>query len=186
MRDRTDSNRIIEAALLASTQPHDRCTQLLRPVRGTRTTSPRRRSRGRWKPWQATAKAAASNWSKWPPGFRYQVRQDVHPWVSRLWTERPSRYSRALLETLALIAYRQPITRGRDRADPRRGGVHQHHQDAGGARVDPRGRPSRRARQAGPVRHHQGLPRLFQPEIAGRAAAARRNSRHRRICDPRT
>ncbi|HET6432377.1 SMC-Scp complex subunit ScpB [Dyella sp.] len=44
-------------------------------------------------------------------GFRYQVRQDVHPWLSRLWTERPSRYSRALLETLALIAYRQPITR---------------------------------------------------------------------------
>ena len=45
-------------------------------------------------------------------GFRYQVRQDVHPWISRMWTERPSRYSRALLETLALIAYRQPITRG--------------------------------------------------------------------------
>ncbi|HRQ64653.1 MAG TPA: SMC-Scp complex subunit ScpB [Xanthomonadaceae bacterium] len=45
-------------------------------------------------------------------GYRYQVRQDVHPWVSRLWTERQTRYSRALLETLALIAYRQPITRG--------------------------------------------------------------------------
>ena len=45
-------------------------------------------------------------------GFRYQVRQDVHPWVARLWSERQSRYSRALLETLALIAYRQPITRG--------------------------------------------------------------------------
>jgi segregation and condensation protein B len=44
-------------------------------------------------------------------GFRYQVRQDVHAWISRMWTERPSRYSRALLETLALIAYRQPITR---------------------------------------------------------------------------
>lgn len=44
-------------------------------------------------------------------GFRYQIRQDVHPFVSRLWTERQSRYSRALLETLALIAYRQPITR---------------------------------------------------------------------------
>ncbi|MET3654388.1 SMC-Scp complex subunit ScpB [Dyella japonica] len=44
-------------------------------------------------------------------GFRYQVKQSVHPWISRLWTERPSRYSRALLETLALIAYRQPITR---------------------------------------------------------------------------
>lgn len=45
-------------------------------------------------------------------GFRLQIRQAVYPWVSRLWTERPSRYSRALLETLALIAYRQPITRG--------------------------------------------------------------------------
>ena len=44
-------------------------------------------------------------------GFRYQVRQEVHPWLSRMWTEKPSRYSRALLETLALIAYRQPITR---------------------------------------------------------------------------
>src|SRR5512146_904456 len=45
-------------------------------------------------------------------GFRYQVRQDVNSWVARLWTERQTRYSRALLETLALIAYRQPITRG--------------------------------------------------------------------------
>jgi segregation and condensation protein B len=44
-------------------------------------------------------------------GFRYQVRQNVHPWVTRMWSEKPSRYSRALLETLALIAYRQPITR---------------------------------------------------------------------------
>jgi len=44
-------------------------------------------------------------------GFRFQVRRDVHAFVSRLWTERQSRYSRALLETLALIAYRQPITR---------------------------------------------------------------------------
>jgi len=45
-------------------------------------------------------------------GFRYQVRADVHPWVARLWTERQTRYTRATLETLALIAYRQPITRG--------------------------------------------------------------------------
>lgn len=45
-------------------------------------------------------------------GFRFQVRREIHPWVSRLWTERQNRYSRALLETLALIAYRQPITRG--------------------------------------------------------------------------
>jgi len=45
-------------------------------------------------------------------GFRIQVRSDFAPWVSRLYAERPPRYSRALLETLALIAYRQPITRG--------------------------------------------------------------------------
>ena len=45
-------------------------------------------------------------------GFRFQVRQNLSPWVSKLWVERPVRYSRALLETLSLIAYRQPITRG--------------------------------------------------------------------------
>jgi segregation and condensation protein B len=45
-------------------------------------------------------------------GYRLQVRQDLNEWVARLWTERPQRYSRALLETMALIAYRQPITRG--------------------------------------------------------------------------
>jgi segregation and condensation protein B len=45
-------------------------------------------------------------------GWRVQVREDVNLWVARLWEERPQRYSRALLETLALIAYRQPITRG--------------------------------------------------------------------------
>jgi segregation and condensation protein B len=45
-------------------------------------------------------------------GFRIQIRADVAPPVSRLWQERPAKYSRALLETLALVAYRQPITRG--------------------------------------------------------------------------
>lgn len=45
-------------------------------------------------------------------GFRLQVPKAFSPWVSRLWEERAASYSRALLETLALIAYRQPITRG--------------------------------------------------------------------------
>lgn len=45
-------------------------------------------------------------------GWRFQVRQELAPWIGRLWHERPQKYSRALLETLALIAYRQPITRG--------------------------------------------------------------------------
>lgn len=44
-------------------------------------------------------------------GYRVQIDQDMSPWISRLFEERPPRYSRALLETLALIAYRQPITR---------------------------------------------------------------------------
>lgn len=45
-------------------------------------------------------------------GYRIQVGQDMEPWVSRLTEEKPAKYSRALLETLALVAYRQPITRG--------------------------------------------------------------------------
>lgn len=44
-------------------------------------------------------------------GYRLQVRQSLEPWIARLFEERPPRYSRALLETLALIGYRQPITR---------------------------------------------------------------------------
>ena len=100
---------IIEAALLASTQPmtihqlgdlfneaddvgHEQIARALEALAGDCD------GRG------VELKEVAS-------GFRYQVRQDVHAWLSRMWTERPSRYSRALLETLALIAYRQPITR---------------------------------------------------------------------------
>lgn len=45
-------------------------------------------------------------------GFQFQVAQDLMPWVKKLWTEKPPRYSRAILETLSLIAYRGPITRG--------------------------------------------------------------------------
>jgi segregation and condensation protein B len=45
-------------------------------------------------------------------GFRFQVKADVHSFISRLWAERQTKYTRATLETLALIAYRQPITRG--------------------------------------------------------------------------
>ena len=45
-------------------------------------------------------------------GYRYQTRTEVQPWVARLWHEKPPRYTRALLETLSLIVYRQPITRG--------------------------------------------------------------------------
>jgi segregation and condensation protein B len=45
-------------------------------------------------------------------GYRFQVRQELSRWVQRLFEEKPPKYSRALLETLAIIAYRQPVTRG--------------------------------------------------------------------------
>jgi segregation and condensation protein B len=45
-------------------------------------------------------------------GWRFQVRVEMAPWINKLWEEKPQRYSRALLETLSIIAYRQPITRG--------------------------------------------------------------------------
>ncbi len=45
-------------------------------------------------------------------GYRFQVRERLSPWISRLFEEKPARYSKAFLETLAIIAYRQPVTRG--------------------------------------------------------------------------
>ena len=45
-------------------------------------------------------------------GYRFQVRSEFGSWVDRLWEDKPQRYTRAFLETLALIAYKQPITRG--------------------------------------------------------------------------
>jgi segregation and condensation protein B len=45
-------------------------------------------------------------------GYRFQVKEGMAPWVTRLFEEKPARYSRALLETLSIIAYRQPATRG--------------------------------------------------------------------------
>jgi len=45
-------------------------------------------------------------------GYRFQVKQELSEWVAKLWAEKPPRYTRALLETLSLVVYRQPITRG--------------------------------------------------------------------------
>ena len=47
-------------------------------------------------------------------GYRFQVVQEVAPWIARLWEEKPQKYSRALLETLALIAYRLAVSSGKD------------------------------------------------------------------------
>ncbi|MDW8479760.1 MAG: SMC-Scp complex subunit ScpB [Xanthomonadales bacterium] len=102
--------RIVEAALLAAGQPLSRA-QLLALFAEEEAVDAAAIER-------ALAELAAQcagrgiELREVASGFRFQVRQELAPWISRLWTERPSRYSRALLETLALIAYRQPITRG--------------------------------------------------------------------------
>ncbi len=102
--------RIVEAALLAAGTPQTP-TQLLALFVENEATSHDEIARA-IESLQADCESRGIELIEVASGFRYQVRQDVHAWVARLWTERPSKYSRALLETMALIAYRQPITRG--------------------------------------------------------------------------
>ena len=61
---------------------------------------------------EADSKGRGFELRKVASGYRFQVIDSVASWIGRLWEEKPQRYSRALLETLSLIAYRQPITRG--------------------------------------------------------------------------
>ena len=100
---------IIEAALLASTQPMT--VQQLGELFNEADDVNREQIAKALEALAGDCSGRGVELKEVASGFRYQVRQDVHPWISRMWTERPSRYSRALLETLALIAYRQPITR---------------------------------------------------------------------------
>lgn len=102
--------RIIEAALLAAGNPLSPA-QILALFGDNEATSHDEISRA-IAALQSDCEGRGIELVEVASGFRYQVRSDVHVWVARLWTERPSRYSRALLETLALVAYRQPITRG--------------------------------------------------------------------------
>ena len=113
MLEQTDIRRVVEAALLASPEP-------VSVQRLLRLFAPGELPEGN--PRQAVKSALAEieydldghgyRLKQVASGYRFQVRQDLSPWISRLWEEKPPRYSRALLETLALIAYRQPVTRG--------------------------------------------------------------------------
>lgn len=100
---------VLEGALLASSEPLnlDRLESLFddheRPLRGEiRAALTRLGNR---------LEGTAMQLNESSSGFRLAIVSELSPWVSRLWEERPQRYSRALLETLALIAYRQPVTR---------------------------------------------------------------------------
>lgn len=102
--------RIIEAALLAATQPLPP-SHLLALFNETDQVDADAVGRA-VEELRAEAPQRGIELVEVASGLRFQVAADVHPYVARLWTERQTKYSRALLETLALIAYRQPITRG--------------------------------------------------------------------------
>lgn len=102
--------RIVEAALLASNQPLTLAQ--LQALFPEDQPAPKDSVEAALQALQQDCAERGIELVEVASGFRYQVRTEVHPWVARLWSERPTRYTRATLETLALIAYRQPITRG--------------------------------------------------------------------------
>jgi len=105
--------QIIEAALLAADEPLtvDRLTRLF--AHGELDSEEgRQQIRDTLKVLEEEAADRGYELKQVASGYRYQVRQELAEWISRLWEEKPPRYSRALLETLALIAYKQPVTRG--------------------------------------------------------------------------
>ena len=108
--DQTLITRIIEAALLASQQPLT-LAQLNELFPEDEPAPPGSVARALQLLREGCAERGVEL-VEVASGFRFQVKADVHGWVARLWTERKTRYTRATLETLALIAYRQPITRG--------------------------------------------------------------------------
>ncbi|MYM62654.1 SMC-Scp complex subunit ScpB [Pseudomaricurvus sp. HS19] len=106
--------QIIEAALLAAGQPLsvDKLLSLFEGEDETREAPEREQIRAALEELQAECAGRGFELKEVASGWRLQVRNEMAPWVNRLWEEKPQKYSRALLETLALIAYRQPITRG--------------------------------------------------------------------------
>ena len=118
--------RVVEAALFAAVEPVsvDRLVGLFTAdelAAGVadnadetsvgEATSPRAVVRDALAAIEAEAEGHGYQLTRVASGYRFQVRAELSPWVNRLFRERPPSYSRALLETLALIAYRQPITR---------------------------------------------------------------------------
>ena len=107
--------RIVEAALLAANQPLS-VVQLHALLSNSELPLDEQAPEGSVETALADLQAACAERGvelvELASGWRFQVQADVHPWVARLWTERQTKYTRATLETLALIAYRQPITRG--------------------------------------------------------------------------
>jgi len=101
---------IIEAALMASATPQN-LNQLLAVFDNDLERPDRELVRKLVEQLQLDYAERGIELKELSSGYRFQVRADYADWINRLFTERPQRYSRAFLETLAIIAYRQPITR---------------------------------------------------------------------------
>ncbi|MBT3437025.1 MAG: SMC-Scp complex subunit ScpB [Oceanospirillaceae bacterium] len=101
---------VLEALLLAADKPLsvDRLSQVFDEHDGVDN----KRIRSTLRQLQASYDGRGYQLIEVASGFRFQVQQDYALWVARLWQEKPQKYSRALLETLSIIAYQQPITRG--------------------------------------------------------------------------
>ncbi|MEQ6917019.1 SMC-Scp complex subunit ScpB [Halomonas aquatica] len=102
-------DEILEAALLAAGEPLS--LERLEGLFDDHERPPRRALREAMERLGLRHERGAMELLETASGFQLRIRPRLSPWVSRLWDERPQRYSRALLETLALIAYRQPVTR---------------------------------------------------------------------------
>jgi segregation and condensation protein B len=110
MSDTTTIKSIIEAVLLAAGKPLG--VEQLLSVFGDGEKPERDEIRAAIAALQEDYAGRGIELVQVASGYRIQVKQDMESWVSRLTEDKPARYSRALLETLALVAYRQPITRG--------------------------------------------------------------------------
>ncbi|WP_299236921.1 SMC-Scp complex subunit ScpB [uncultured Halomonas sp.] len=103
-------DEILEAALLAAGEPL--AVERLEALFDDHERPPRRALREALERLRGRHERGAIELIETASGYQLRIRPRLSHWVSRLWDERPQRYSRALLETLALIAYRQPVTRG--------------------------------------------------------------------------
>ena len=102
--------KIIEGALLAAGKPLD--IARLEALFEEDERPPRDQIKAALEEIEADCRERGFELKQVASGYRFQVRQELATWVNRLWEEKPKRYSRAMLETLSLIAYRQPLTRG--------------------------------------------------------------------------
>ena len=108
MHSLSEAKRILEAALLAAQEPLG-VTELKRLFDGELGADALRRLLDELaQEWNGRAVELVSVASGW----RFQTRAEFQPYIARLFPERPPRYSRAVMETLAIVAYRQPVTRG--------------------------------------------------------------------------